>query len=224
MKRFIIEDLYEVAEAMHNEIVDNNRNEVTFVGFYEDAVEVIKELMMFDDVMPYSMEISPTELDWYDKEFYVTLDNKLQLWVQPAYCVEHEIYYGSETDVLFIADDCNSAILNRFEVEEVIEVTYGLDEDNFDEDEECEGCCGECSCHMEHTSECEKECEEHLSPCDSSMTTRVAVDEEGRIRGFEKTWKTHDDGMHYYHYYEHFSDDEESLRRMMDNLGIKLNK
>ena len=54
------------------------------------------------------------------------------------------------------------------------------------------------------------------------MTTRVAVDNEGRIRGFEKTWKTDDDGVHYYHYYKHFSDDAESLRRIMDNLGIEL--
>lgn len=222
MKRFIIEDLYNIAEAMYNEIVDSHRNEVMFVGFYEDAISVIKELMMFDEVMPYSIEIEPEELDWYDKEYYVTLDNNLELWVQPAYHVDNEIYYGSETDVLFIADDCNSAILRRIKAEEVIEVTYGLDGYDF-EDEECNSCCGECSCHMEHTSECEdEECDEHLSPCDSSMTTRVAVDEEGRIRGFEKTWESEANGMRYFSSYTHYSNDQDMLRKLMDNFDIKI--
>ena len=218
MKKFVIDDLYEVAEAMYDEIVNNNRNEVMFVGFYDDAIMVIKELMMFEDVFPYSIEIEPEEMDWYDKEYYVTLDDNFELWVQPAYLIKEDgsVYYQSETDVLFIADDCNSAILNRIESEEVIEVTYELDEEDYEdyEDEtECNDCCGECCCHNDNNKE--------LS--DNSVKTRVAVDNSGRIYGFEKTWTTSKDGMNYVSSYSHYSNDQDLLRHLMNNFDIKMN-
>ena len=147
--------------------------------FYDDAIEVIKELMMFDEVMPYDIEIEPEEMDWYNKEYYVTLDDNFKLWVQPAYLVKEDgsVYYQSVTDVLFIADDCNSAILNRIDSEEVLEVTYDLDEDDFEVESECHDCCGECCCHNDSNE----------NTTDNSVKTRVAVDNSGRIYGFEKT-------------------------------------
>ena len=119
MKRFVIEGLYDIAEAMYNEIANKGKNEVMFVGFYEDAIEVIKELMMFDEVMPHSLEIHPVDWDWYDREYYVTLDKNLELWCEEGYNLneDNEFYYESEADVLFIADDCNSVILRKIEAE-----------------------------------------------------------------------------------------------------------
>ena len=183
MKKFYVED-FDVAQAMYHEIEKENKEEVTFVGFYEDALAVIKELlMMYDEVMPHSIEIHPEELDWYDKEYYVTLDENFELWVEPAFSKDHDRYLMGYADVLFMMGDCNSAILNEMECDLAVELVCD------DDEEECDECCGECCCHMEHTSECkDEECEAHLSPCDNSVTTRVAVDEDGRIHGFERTW------------------------------------
>ena len=200
MKRFIIEDMSDVAVAMYDEIADNKKEDVTFVGFYDDAIALIKELIMYEEVMPYDIEISDIEICGYEKEYYVTLDEDYNVWCQPAYSKKHT-YLSSVTDVLFIMNNCNSSILNVINAEETIEVAFYCDEECEDE------CCGECCCHSE--------------PSDNSVTTRVAVDEDGNIRGFEKTWHTHENGMSYFSKYEHYTNDQELLRKLMDNFDIK---
>lgn len=208
MKRFIVNDLFDVAEAMYSEIVNKGKDDVLFVGFYEDAIEVVKELLMYEDVIPYSLEIHPVEIDGYTKEYYVSLNDDLEVWCEPAWYEEKEFYLMTDTDITFIADDCNSAIIKTIYTDEAIEVS-------FDDDEECcDDCCGECICQ----SGCN---EEHELSCDNSVTTRVAVDEDGNIRGFEKTWISDKDGMHYFSKYEHYSNDEELLHHLMENFDVK---
>lgn len=207
MKRFIVEDLSEVAEAMYDEIVDNRKEEVLFVGFYDDAIEVVKELLMYEDVIPYSLEIHPEEIDGYTKEYYVSLNNDFEVWCEPAWYDKKEFYLMTDTDITFIADDCNSAIIKTICTDEAVEVS-------FNDDEYCNDCCGECVCH----GGCNEEDE---SSDDNSVTTRVAVGKDGRIHGFEKTWVTNKDGMHYYSRYEHYSDNEELLHKLMDDFDIK---
>ena len=111
MKRLLIDDLVEVACGMYDGIVDDCHEEVMFVGFYDDAVEVVKNLLMFDEVMPYDISIHPEDFDGYEKEYYVTLDNEMNLWCERAYQEEHSRYLYGETGYLFIADDCNSSLL-----------------------------------------------------------------------------------------------------------------
>ena len=212
MERFIIDDLSEVAEAMYDEIVnDDKKEEILFVGFYDDAINVIKELIMFDGVMPYSFEIHPEELDGYDKEFYVTLDENLGLWCEPA--IPNGKYLYSVTDVLFIMNDCNSSILKEIDAKEEVEVTF----DYYDEDDEypeCGECCGECCCHCEDDDLEESE--------DRTVTTRVAVDKDGNIRGFEKTWHTHEGGMRYFSSYSHYGNDQDMIKHLMENFDVKM--
>ena len=200
MNRFLIEDLGEVACAMYDGIVDDKLNDVMFVGYYEDAVELIKELIMFDEVMLYDIELEPVEMDYYEDEYYVTLDGELNIWCCKAYDVEHKRYLYSETDRLFITDDYNSAILQEIGCDEdaMYEVSYGLDDD------ECDGNCACCQCNDNH-----------------EVITRVATDDDGVIRGFEKSWETHEDGMHYHSTYSFFSNNQDMLKNMMDNFKIK---
>ena len=115
MKRFLIDDLAEVACGMYGSIVDDGHEEVMFVGFYDDAVEVIKNLLMFDEIMPYHIHIEPEDWDGYEKEYYVTLDNEMNVWCEKAYQEEHSRYLYGETGCLFIADDCNSVLLKDIE-------------------------------------------------------------------------------------------------------------
>lgn len=210
MKRFIIEDLSEVAEAMYDEIVNKGKEDVMFVGYYEDAMEVIKELLMYEDVIPFSIELHPYFIKGYEKEYYVSLDEDLELWCEPAWYEEKEFYLMSDKDITFITSDSNSAILKTIFTNEAVEVSFDNDEDDY-----CEECCGECICH----GGCN---EEHELPGDKSVTTRVAVDEDGRIHGFEKTWITNEDGMHYYSRHECYSDNEELLHKLMENFDIKI--
>jgi hypothetical protein len=208
MKKFIIEDLFDVAEAMYDEIVENKKEEVMFVGHYEDAIEVVKELLMYEDVVPFSIELQPDFIAGYTKEYYVSLNEDLELWCEPAWYEEKEFYLMTDTDVAFIADDCNSSILKTIFTNETVEVS-------FNEDECCDDCCGECICHCGCN-------EEHELQSDNSVTTRVAVDEDGNIRGFEKTWTTEEDGLYYYSQYKHYSNNEELLHKLMENFNIKI--
>lgn len=202
MKSFEIENLSEVAKAMYEEVVNKGKADALFVGFYEDALEVIKEIMQFEGVYPRSFEIHPVEWNWYDKEYYVHLDGELDLWVCETW--SNDAYLSTESDITFIGNDCNSAILKKIETNEFVEVSYidGYAEDDCD-------CCGECCCHEE---------DEDLS--DHSVTTRVAVDEKGRIHGFEKMWTSNENGMHYVSTYKHFSNNEESLKKLMKEFDI----
>ena len=215
MKRFIIEDLFEIAEAMYNEIENNNKEEAMFVGKYDEAVSVVKELIMLDYVIPYSVDIHPEELDGYDKEYYVTLDENLELWCEPAF--PNDAYLYSATNILFVMNDCNSSILNKIDYDESVEVTFGYEEDYLYP--ECGECCGECGCH-----ECNSEDNEELeTPEENTITTRVAVDKDGNIRGFEKTWRTHEGGMKYFSSYSHYSNNQDMIKLLMENFDVKMN-
>ena len=86
---------------------------------------------------------------------------------------------------------------------DVFEVSYDLD------DEECE-CDGNCEC-----CRCSEEDDNH------EVVTRVAVDKDGTIRGFEKSWSTHADGLYYHNTYTHYSNNTDMLKQIMDGLNIK---
>jgi hypothetical protein len=209
MKKFYIEDLYDVAEKMYDEIVENEKEEVMFVGYYDDAIEVIKCLMIFDDVMPHSLEIRDVEWEGYDKEYYVSLDENLELWVEPAIGKKGE-YLMTVVDTMFMTGDCSSKILHKVDAYEVFEVVF-FGEEDFEDD--CSDCCRECICH----GGCNEESDEFDN---NSVKTRVALDEDGNVRGFEKTWITEEDGMRYYSKYEHYSNNGELIRKLMDNFDI----
>lgn len=206
MKRILIEDLGEVACHMYDSIVDDRLNDVTFVGHYEDAICLVKELLMFDDITPYNIELKPFESDWYDKEYYITLDKELDIWCCKAYNSEHDCYLYAETGRLFIADNCNSAILNEIGCDEddIYEVGYNLD----DEESECEGNCACCNCNDDNDD-------------NHKIITRVAVDDNGLIKGFEKTWESKEGNMTYYSTYTHYSNNTELLKQLMENFDIK---
>ena len=209
MKKFVIDDYSNIADAMFNEIVNREKEEAAFVGFYEDAIEVIKELLMNEEVMPCSIEIQPEFIAGYDKEYYVFLNDELEVWCQPAWYEEGKFYLMTDVDITFIMGECNSSILKTIRTEETVEVTFELDNT-----EDCSECCGECCCG----STCEDEESNELS--DSEITTRILVDEDGKLRGFSKTWESEEDGMHLHTYYEHYSNSEELLKRLIKEFNI----
>ena len=196
MERIVIEDIFDVAEMMYD--VASGGEQATFVGLYEDVIGIVKELVTLDKVYIDRIDIEPFELDGYDREYYVDLSPEMGLWVEKAYDFNTCVYYYNETDVLLIADDCNSKILDRIDYGHAVEVGYDI--------EECDGDCENC----------------HLGEPDRhEVITRVATDDNGRLRGFEKSWETKEDGMTYHSTYSFFSSDEKMLKDMLDNFKIK---
>ena len=198
MERIIIEDIYNVAEMMYDAALDSEQ--VTFVGLYIDVIELVKELLAAEEICIDYIDVEPEIISGYNREYYVYLDPDMKLGVEKAYDFEHNIYYLHETNVLLIADDCNSKILDRIDYGHAIEVGYDLDKP------ECDGDCENC----------------HLAESDRhEVITRVATDDNGKLRGFEKSWETKEDGMTYHSTYQFYSSDEKMLKDMMDNFKIK---
>lgn len=215
MNRLIINDLFEVVELMYDKVITQDKENVLFVGHYEDAAEVVKLLLMQENVYPYSIELVSTELNRYNKEYYVSLDENLEIICEPAW-IEDTYLHDGVADIVFIMNDCNSSILNRISADNKIEVLY---ECEFFEEENTD-CCGECCCG--HSRECNNE-ETILNDPNRSESVRVAVDDNGHIHGFEKSWIVDRDGMHYHHTISHYSNDETNLHKIMNKLGIKKN-
>lgn len=206
MRKYVIEDLGEVACEMYDAIVEDGLSDVTFVGYCDDVIAIVKELLMFDEILPYDIEIEPEEIGNYDKEYYVALDSDLNIWCCKAYDVEHKRYLHDESRRVFIADDCSSAILKEIDCDEdnMYEVSYDLG----NEESECDGNCVCCSCNNSKDDNHE-------------VITRVAVDKDGKLRGFEKSWETNEDGMHYHSTYSFFSNNHDMLKNMLENFNIE---
>ena len=204
MKKFIINDLSEVAESMYFDITEDNYSDVMFAGYYEDAIVVLKHLLMFDNTVPCHIDIAD-DGDFYDKEYFVTLNSDMGVWCTRAY--DNHIcscYLPTETECLYIADDCNSVLLKYINCskDEMYEVSYNLDD-------ECE-CGNNCDCSCTST---EKDSHE--------VVTRVATDGNGKIKGFEKSWETFEDGLYYRTTYSFYSSNEDMLNNILDNFDIK---
>lgn len=192
MERIIIEDIYDVAEMMYNNATDGN--EATFIGLYDDVAELLRVLPICCDggIDFIRIDLEPVELDGYEKEYYVSLNKDMELWCCKAYDYERECYLFDETDIVLIADDCNSKIIERVDYDSIFEIGYNFDEQGYED---------ETSRH--------------------EVITRVATDETGKLRGFEKSWETKEDGMTYHHTYSFYSSDQEMLKNMLENFNIK---
>ena len=200
MERIIIEDIYDVAEMMYGNATDGN--ETTFIGLYDDVAELLKVLPICCDngIDFIRIDLEPVELDGYEKEYYVSLNEDMELWCCKAYDYERECYLFDETDIVLIADDCNSKLIERVDYNKIFEVGYEFDEP------ECNGDCENC-----HIGESDRH----------EVVTRVATDDTGKLRGFEKSWETKEDGMTYRSTYSFYSSDQEMLKNMLENFKIK---
>jgi hypothetical protein len=127
MKRIFIDELTDIADIMYENINDGCEL-VTFIGLHEDAQNVVKNLLNYDDS---TISLVTIELN-YDKEYFVTLDKDMHIYCEKAYQVEYDKYLYIGSDCVLIADDCNSAILKNIESKNVYEVSFDSEEDGFD--------------------------------------------------------------------------------------------
>lgn len=199
MKRFKIEDLFEVSDAMYSDIIEGIE-ETEFIGYYSDVSMVLKYLLTFDETMPCFIHIADAEsdidVDDYEKEYSIILDSDMNIWCEKAYKDGRYLFVSSER--VYIADDCNPELLDciDMDVEEVYEVTYGL----------------------EPEKEREKDCPKKDS---QEIVTRVAKDKDGKVQGFEKSWDSFEDGMYYRTTYSFFSSNQDMLKNTLENFEVK---
>lgn len=214
MKKINIENIYDVSDFMFDK-VSNGCRDVTFVGLYEDAVKVVKGLLFYDETNAYQISIEPEDWNGYEKEYFVTLDDEMNVWCEKAYSMGLGSYLYSETGCALIADDCNPDVLKGLCSDEIYEVGYDdVDIEDYEFDD-CNGCCECCDCN--------EEADEELLTDSKSESAHISVTKDGRVAGFSKSWSNTDvNGMSYYSSYSHYSSNEDSVKKLAREFGIDI--
>lgn len=130
---------------------DDKYNSIDVVAKYEDAKEIIRELIGIGYGIAFIDKFGNPEWDGYDDAFVISLLDD-EIWCEPV--KRDDGYIFIEADVVYIFDDCNSKIIPKIESDEIYEVEIGNEYDD------CNGDCENCNCHNEtylHTSEDEDE-------------------------------------------------------------------
>ena len=123
---------------------DDEYNSVDVVAKYEDAKEIIRELIGIGYGIAFINELADPEWDGYDDAFVVSLLDD-EIWCEPVKLKDDYIFV--EADVVYIFDDCNSKIIPKIEADDVYEVEIGNEYDNCDDDCSCDEC--ECACNKD---------------------------------------------------------------------------
>ena len=105
-------------------------NSVDVVAKYEDAKEIIRELIGIGYGIAFINELADPEWDGYDDAFVVSLLDD-EIWCEPVKLKDGYIFV--EADVVYIFDDCNSKIIQKIEADDVYEVEIGNEYDNCDD-------------------------------------------------------------------------------------------
>lgn len=169
---------------------DDEYNSIDVVAKYEDAKEIIRELIGMGYGIAFINELADPEWDGYDDAFVISLLDD-EIWCEPV--KRKDGYIFVEADVVYVFDDCNSKIIPKIESDEVYEVEVG----NYDD---CDGDCENCPSHDEtylHTSE----------------------NEDGNTHGFTASRSDGDSYMSY-SYYSSNKLSYEDIQKMLKAFGF----
>lgn len=198
MKRLHFGDYGELACDISDKFdeVKDRHGDISFIAKYEEAKEVIKELICIGfDIASLNMERE--EFGYYHDEYCVDL-NEDGIWAEPIKRKDYE-YIDNDADVVYIMDNCSSSVVKHCSGTFVYEVSVGCDEGD------------ECT-----------ECQESDNDTNNSESTYVSRDKDGRPVGFSKSWSTVSDGFNYYSSYSHYSNNLNMMRNIAESFGVKL--
>ena len=135
MKNLYFENYEDFACAVsdvYDRVKSNDEyNSVDVVAKYEDAKEIIRELIGIGYGIAFINELADPEWDGYDDAFVISLLDD-EIWCEPVKLKDDYIFV--EADVVYIFDDCNSKIIPKIEADDVYEVEIGNEYDNCDDD------------------------------------------------------------------------------------------
>nr|DAN05202.1 MAG TPA: hypothetical protein [Caudoviricetes sp.] len=120
-----------VSDAYDRVKSNDEYNSVDVVAKYEDAKEIIRELIGIGYGIASINGFGDPEWDGYDDAFIISLLED-EIWCEPV--KRENGYIFVEADVVYIFDDCNSKIIPKIEADEIYEVEIS------DFDYDCENC------------------------------------------------------------------------------------
>ena len=106
MKKILIENYSDIATIMFDMIGEGEINDICFVGFFDDVIRILEELI-----------IGASIKDMYvwdkEKEYILILYKEYNLWLEPLYSKEEKSYKNINIDYILVADDCDSKLFDK---------------------------------------------------------------------------------------------------------------
>lgn len=141
MKEKHFEDYIDLGCYMYD--IATNEESISSVLFFDDAVELMQDLLEYGDVYVGNILIDSN----YAREYYVTLTDELVLNIVPVFDSNNDIV-EEQVDYMLFDEDASSKIAVHNKCEQY-EIVYGDYEDNV-----CGDCCEDCSnCQRRMTTE-----------------------------------------------------------------------
>lgn len=137
MKTLYFEDIEDLCLAA-NDMYDGH-NEIVFVCKYEDAKEILRELIFYDHNFKELLLEDP-EWHGYEDEYYVIINDD-GIWCEKAKPKDEYLY--PDGDVVFISGDSNTKVLKKISKDAIV-YEYSFEESNDEEPEEYDDFCECC--------------------------------------------------------------------------------
>lgn len=221
MRNLYFDDFEDFACAVadtYNSIKGEDFEDVTIIAKYEEARQIIKELLCIGyDIS--NIELHEVDWDNYDAEFIVTLyDNSI--WCEPM--LRENGYLNEEAPVIYVLDNCSSKVIPHCKGKTVYEVAVGDYGDKF-EDDFLDGICVHCcDCVDEDCpTKCKVGCKDDKKTDKAKKNEHVeySKDKDGDLHGFIASKS---DGNSYYSYSMYTSDklSARDIQSLLQEVGF----
>ena len=111
-------DTCELAYNMYMYSHNPDGNSTILIAGYEIVSEMLKDLMQFEDTTAFSVHLENPEMDAYEDEYLLTIDDEQNVWVEPFKNKDGKylIFDDENVTLVFVHNDVNSkAILGIYE-------------------------------------------------------------------------------------------------------------
>lgn len=107
MEKIIFKNCLELGAFMYNKA--KNGYYTVAVLFYNEAKQLLKKLLQYDNTDISLIEINSIEYNGYEKEYYVSIADDMVVSVEPAY--KNGIYLNAEADLTLVDNNASSKII-----------------------------------------------------------------------------------------------------------------
>lgn len=164
---------------------------VSIIAKYEEAKKIIKELLYIGyDIA--SIDLHNEEFENYYNEYIISL-NFDGVWCEKF--KRDTGYFSDESNVIYIMDNCSSAVIPHCNSKNLYEVFVGENEDK-----------------LSNTD----------NYTQNSKSIYISRSKDGTPEGFTKSWIIVRDDMTCHSSYSYYSDNINMLRKIASDFGVKL--
>ena len=103
-------DTCELAYNMYMYSHNPDGNHTILIAGYEIVSEMLKDLMQFEDTTAFNILLENPEIDGYEDEYILTLDDEQNVWIEPFKNKDGKylIFDDEYVTLVFVHNDVNS--------------------------------------------------------------------------------------------------------------------